>query len=198
MTPELCPRSSRPRVHMPVCVCVYVRTEGEGVEPGAGVSVNLGGGVMLAAPPTLESPYSGTLPKALLLAPPAPLLQPSPGPTPHSAPSRPPEIRLPPFPALSLSLRGKPHLLHAGPGAACWWTLKHRTRALPAFRSLRASRGGGRGHQSMERGRACGGEGLGCDGGLSVSPLPSWGLQPPLPCSRQAQGPCLSFTACPS
>lgn len=61
------------------------------------MSVNLGGGVRLAAPPTLESPYSGTLPKALLLASPAPLLQPSPGPTTHSAPSRSLRSDCPPF-----------------------------------------------------------------------------------------------------
>ena len=175
-----------------------MRAEDEGAGPGAGVCVNLGGDVRLAAPPTLESRYSGALPKALLLASPAPLLQPSPGPTPHSAPSRPPEIRLPPFPALSLSLQGKPHLLHAGPGAACWWTLKHRTRALPAFRSLRASRGGWAGspEHGARQGMWRGGSGLPW-GAFSVS-SPKLGSPAPLPCSRQAQGPCLSFTACPS
>ena len=110
---------------------------------------------------------------------PGTLLQPTPAQSPHSIlpPPGPPEIRLLPFPASPLSLSGKCHLLQMGLVLPAGDAKIHLG---PPALLLTVSQGGGRVHQSVEQGRACRAVGPCCGGvgGLAVSPLLSWGLQP--------------------
>lgn len=123
--------------------------------------------------------HQGVLIKALLSASPGTLLQPTPAQSPHSIlpPPGPREIRLLPFPASPLSLSGKCHLLQMGLVLPAEDAKIHLG---PPALLLTVSQGGGRVHQSVEQGRACRAVGPCCGGvgGLAVSPLLSWGLQP--------------------